>query len=52
MNVTLFNQRGKIGFGCIIRDQNDVMVVAQNDILNGSMVPIIAEAICYKEALN
>ena len=52
MDATLFNQQGKIGFGCIIRDENGALVAARNDLLKGPMIPAIAEAICCKESLS
>ena len=52
VDAALFNQQGKIGLGCIIRDENGVLVAAKNDLLKGPMIPAIVEAMCCKEALS
>ena len=52
VDAAVFSHENCIGIGCIVRDEDGLMVAAKNSKVRGDADPAIAEAISCREALS
>ena len=51
-DAAVFEHKGYIGYGSMVRDDNGKMVTAKNELFWGVFNPALIEAISCKEALS
>ncbi|KAJ0983117.1 hypothetical protein J5N97_011372 [Dioscorea zingiberensis] len=52
VDAAVFKDRGQIGFGCVLRDENGSFIAARNGLLVAAGDPVLAEALSCREALS